>query len=139
MLGEYEGRLRLILKDFPLAGHSLARPAHQAARCAGVQGQYWAYHDRLFREQPRFARAALVEYAADLGLDATRFARCLDRGEQAEAVEADVREGRALGVSGTPTFFIRATSADGAEPVRVVGASPVETFRAAIADALRRR
>src|SRR2546425_4662921 len=40
----------------PLAIHDRARPAHEAARCAGAEGRYWAYHDRLFEEQPRFER-----------------------------------------------------------------------------------
>ena len=33
--------------------HSLAQPAHEAARCAGAVGKYWPYHDRLFERQPR--------------------------------------------------------------------------------------
>jgi protein-disulfide isomerase len=135
---EYEGKVRLVVKDFPLAIHDLARPAHVAARCAGAQGRYWEYHDRLFEEQPRFQREALVRYAGDLALDDARFVRCLDDGAQAAAVDADVKEARALGVSGTPTFLVRSTSGSGQAQL-LVGAHPVETFREAIADALRER
>lgn len=131
ILKEYEGRVRFVFKDLPLAIHPLARPAHEAARCAGAQGRYWAYHDRLFEEQPRFEREHLLRYAADLGIDGERFGRCLDGRTFAAAVEADVREARALGITGTPTFLINGRT--------LVGAHPPETFRQVIAEALRQR
>jgi protein-disulfide isomerase len=119
----------LIFKDFPLPSHALARPAHEAARCAGSLGKYWPYHDRLFAEQPRFERDDLVAYAVALGLDQDSFKRCLDERRFAEAVEADVSQARALGVSGTPTFIING------QPL--VGAHPIDTFRDAIDRALK--
>src|SRR5439155_411196 len=70
---EYDGRVRLIYKDFPLPSHALAMPAHEAARCAGEQSRYWAYHDVLFERQPRFERDDLVAYAINLNLDRDRF------------------------------------------------------------------
>ena len=84
---EYAGRVRLVVKDLPLARHELARGAHEAARCAGAAGQYWAYHDRLYAAQAAFERAKLIRYAADLGIDTVAFTRCLDRREFARAVE----------------------------------------------------
>lgn len=128
---EYEGRVRLVVKDLPLASHPLARPAAEAARCAGAEGRFWEYHDRLFTEQPRFEREHLVRYATDLGLDAARFARCLDERRHAGAVDADVLQARALGVKATPTFLINGRV--------LVGAHPIEAFREVIAEALRAR
>jgi protein-disulfide isomerase len=129
LLKEYDGRVRLIYRDFPLPAHTLAMPAHEAARCAGEQGRYWAYHDVLFERQPRFEHDDLVAYAINLNLDRERFTRCLDGHTSRAAVEADLAEGRALGVRSTPTFFINGKP--------LVGAQPVETFRAAIDSALR--
>ena len=126
---EYDGRVRLVFKDMPLAFHDLARPAHEAARCAGEAGKFWAYHDRLFEEQPAFERADLVRYAAELGLDRAAFVRCLDERRFAAAVEADLSQARALGISGTPTFLINGRP--------LVGAHPIETFRTAIDEALK--
>jgi protein-disulfide isomerase len=126
---EYDGRVRLVYKDFPLPSHSLAMPAHEAARCAGEQGRYWAYHDVLFERQPRFERDDLVDYAVNLNLDRERFERCLDARRFREAVEADFAEGRDLGVRSTPTFLINGKP--------IVGAQPIDRFRAAIDDALR--
>ncbi|HAM59292.1 MAG TPA: hypothetical protein DCQ64_29345 [Candidatus Rokubacteria bacterium] len=119
-----------MFKDRPLDGHALARPAHEAARCAGATGLYWAYHDRLFAEQPGFERARLVRYAADLGLDRAEFTRCLDERRHAAAVEADLAQARALGVTSTPTFLINGRA--------VVGAISVDDFRWLIDEALGR-
>jgi protein-disulfide isomerase len=123
--------VRLVFKDFPLASHDLARPAHEAARCAGAAGQYWPYHERLFAAQPRFQRAQLVAYAVELGIDRARFERCLDDRLFAAAIDDDIAQGRALGVSSTPTFLINGRP--------LVGAHPVENFRAVIDDALKAR
>jgi predicted DsbA family dithiol-disulfide isomerase len=73
----------------------------------------------------------LIRFAEELGLDGGRFARCLDERRYADAVEADVDQARALGVTGTPTFLINGRT--------LVGAHPVETFREIIAEALGRR
>ena len=129
MLKEYDGRVRLVFKDFPLPSHDLARPAHEAARCAGALGKYWPYHDRLFANQPHFEHDDLVRYAVDLGLPRAEFVKCLDEHHFAAAVGEDVSQARAIGVRSTPTFLINNRP--------LVGAHPVENFRSAIDEALR--
>lgn len=131
MLKEFPGKVRLVFKDFPLASHERARPAAEAARCAGALGKFWPYHDRLFTNQPRFARDELVQYAIEVGLERAPFTRCLDERRFSAAVDADAAEGRAAGVRGTPTFFINGE--------KLVGAHPVENFRSVINDALKAR
>ena len=128
MLKEYDGRVRLVFKDFPLPSHDLAMVAHEAARCAGAQQHYWPYHDRLFKEQPRFQRDELIAYAVDLGLDRARFTSCLDSHAEEPVVRASLAEGRALGVKSTPTFMVNGKP--------LIGAQPVEAFRDAINEAL---
>lgn len=123
--------MRLVFKDRPLASHALARPAHEAARCAGARGKYWEYHDVLFEEQPAFERANLLLYAADVGLDRAEFARCLDERRYAPQVDADVRQAIALGINATPTLLVNGRM--------IVGAPSVEEFRSLIEEALRAR
>jgi len=65
----------------------------------------------------------------ELGLDLGTFSRCLERGEQAARVQEDVSQARRLGIRGTPAFLINGH--------RLIGAHPLETFRAVIRDALR--
>lgn len=131
MLKEYGGRVRLIFKDLPLASHDRARPAHEAARCAGALGRYWAYHDKLFANQPSFERADLLRYAGEVGLPGDKFTVCLDERRFAAAVEADVEQARAIGVRGTPTFVVNGRV--------VAGALPVEDFRTLIDEALKEK
>jgi len=123
--------VRLVFKDMPLASHELARPAHEAARCAAQAGKFWPYHDRLFQEQPAFEREDLLRYAVDLGMERDAFTKCLDERRFAAAVEADVAQAKALGITGTPTFLINGR--------QLVGAHPIETFRSVIDEALKPR
>lgn len=127
-MAEFPGQVRLVFKDFPLDFHERARPAARAARCAGEAGRYWEYHDLLFAGQPELGRDSMLAYAERVGLGREAFAACLDSGKFQAEVEKDVGEGRALGVTGTPTFFINGQ--------RLVGAHPVETFREAVREAL---
>lgn len=129
MLAEFPDQVRLVYKDFPLDFHAGAEPAAMAARCAGERGRYWEYHDLLFVAQPAFTRADLITYAVRLGLPQEAFAACLDSARYRDAVRTDLQEGRAAGVSGTPTFFINRR--------RLVGSAPLQTFREAVQGALR--
>lgn len=119
------GRVRYTFKDYPLTDiHPQAPKAHEAARCAGEQGGYWAMHDRLFAAQPEWAGrsdhvAIFKRYAAELELGAGAFDACLDSGRWAGAVNADLSEGAGLGVRGTPTFFINGYPLVGAQPYEI--------------------
>ena len=110
--------------------HRQARQAAEAARCAGAQGHYWPYHDRLFAEQPRFSDERLLAYAAELRLDREAFARCVGERRFGRAVDDDLMQARALGIGSTPTFLINGRV--------LVGAHPPETFRSVIDEALQR-
>ena len=128
MLQEFKGKVRLVHKDFPLPSHAGALPAAEAARCAGAQGFFWEYHDLLYLSVPDFSRDDLISYAGRLNLDRNAFTTCIDAGRFRKQVEADVAEGRAIGVRGTPTFVVNGTP--------LVGAQPIETFREAVREAL---
>jgi protein-disulfide isomerase len=128
VMADFPGLVRLVYKDFPLDFHRGARPAALGARCAAAAGAFWPYHDLLFLGQPAFAREDLVGYARRLRLDEPAFAACLDGARFQDALETDMREARALGVTGTPTFFVNGR--------RLVGAHPIEAFRELVQDAL---
>ena len=102
----YDGRVNWIFKHFPLSIHPNAMLAHQAALAAAEQGKFWAMHDALFADQRNVKRDALRAAAERLGLDLPRFTADLDSPRMKARVETERREGTALGVTGTPTFFI---------------------------------
>jgi protein-disulfide isomerase len=127
----YGDRLRIVWKDFPLTQiHPQAFKAGEAAHCAGEQGRYWEYHDRLFANQQALGPDDLKRYAAELGLDAARFHQCLDSSKYGERVRAGVALGTRLGVNSTPTVYINGRM--------VAGAQPYETFAAIIDEELSR-
>jgi len=133
-------RLTYIFLSFPLeALHPSAVAASQAAECAAEQGRFWEMHSILFSSQSSFGGPALRQYAEDLNLDMSRFDSCLRRDETAGRVARDIAEGRRVGVTGTPTFFIgRPTAGNRARILRRIrGAAPFETFAHALTELLR--
>lgn len=102
---EYGDKVALVFKDFPLPMHHSAEKAAEAARCAGEQGKFWEYHDVLFYSK-LLDVDALKEHARVLKLDGDKFDDCLDSGREAAAVKQDLEEGKSLGLTGTPSFFV---------------------------------
>jgi protein-disulfide isomerase len=105
MKKEYGDKLAIVFKDFPLPMHHTSQKAAEAARCAGEQGKFWEYHDVLFYSK-QLDVDALKEHARVLKLDGDRFDTCLDNGTEAAAVKKDLEEGKNLGLTGTPSFFV---------------------------------
>jgi protein-disulfide isomerase len=101
---EFGDKLAIAFKDFPLPMHPFAEKAAEAARCAGVQGKFWEFHDKLFIDK-KFEPADLKQQASSLQLNTVQFDACLDSGSEAAAVQRDAGEGKRLGLTGTPSFF----------------------------------
>jgi protein-disulfide isomerase len=117
MLSDYAGRIRFAFKEFPLASiHPYAELAAEAALAANAQGKFWPYHDALYANQSAIQRSDLDDYASMVGLDQKKFDAALDDGTFKAAVAADVAQGTALGVAGTPTFFVNGIAVVGAVP-----------------------
>jgi protein-disulfide isomerase len=119
------GKVNLVYKHSAFLGQESIWAA-QAAECAADQGKFWEYHDLLFNKQNgenvgTFTKENLIKYAQELKLDATKFDPCLNNDETLARVQADTLEGRNVGVSGTPTFFINGKP--------LVGAQPIEAFQ----------
>jgi protein-disulfide isomerase len=114
LLNRFGGDVRLVYRNFPLGTHEHAHLAAQAALAAASQGRFWEYHDVLFAHSDALDRASLGAYAEELGLDMDVFRRALDGHAYAEQVETDRRQALALGVHGTPTFFVNGTLVTGA-------------------------
>ena len=101
------GRLMFAFRHFPLREvHPDAQRAAEAAEAATAQGAFWEMHDRLYESRGLLARDHVIGYAAELGLDAERFAAELDSSVHAPRVQRDLDSGIASGVTGTPGFFV---------------------------------
>jgi protein-disulfide isomerase len=120
LMAAYPGKIRFVYRDFPLTGlHANASPAALAADCAGEQGKYWPFHDKLFTGGLSLGASTYLKYATDLGLDTTSFKNCIDTGKYQAAVEANYSFAYNLGVQSTPTFFINGLAIVGAQPYSV--------------------
>jgi protein-disulfide isomerase len=117
------GKVKLVFRDFPIKEiHPDATAAAMAAQCAADQGKYWEYHDRIFREQDkgtddvvRFKAADLKKWGAAIRLDAAAFNACVDSARYQDEVAKDYADGIAVGIQGTPTFFINGRFVGGAQ------------------------
>jgi protein-disulfide isomerase len=116
VLDEYKGKVRLVFRQYPLPFHAQAAKASEAALCAGDQGKYWEMHEKLFANQQALAVDQLKQHAKGLGLDGSKFDKCLDSGEKTKIVDASKKAGDEAGVNGTPAFFINGRPLGGAVP-----------------------
>ena len=125
------GVLRIEWRDFPYLGKE-SELAAVAGRAAAAQGRFWQFHDLVYAHEHRvnhgdLSAAHLREYAAAAGLDLARYDADVKANRGADKVQADLSEGVALGITGTPAFLING------QPV--LGAQPTATFVAMIQQA----
>jgi protein-disulfide isomerase len=113
----YPGKIRLAWKNFPLSFHKNAKPASEAALAASEQGKFWEMYDILFKNRSALGAADLEKYAKEIGLDMTKFKAAMDSHKHAARIEADIKQGTELGVSGTPGTFINGQMVSGAVPL----------------------
>lgn len=127
----YGDKVRFVFRDFPLSFHPNAHKAAEAGHCADEQGKFWALHDKMFENQRALGEESLKGYARDVGLDGDRFDNCLDTGKMAEKVIENMQAGEAVGVRGTPAFFVNGRM--------LAGALPFEEFQKVIDKELAKR
>ena len=128
------GKVKFVFVNFPLPMHPNAVPAAELAMCAARQGKFWPMHDILFRRQQQWAGLAepgtvFLSYGDSIRADREALTACVRDGEMRSVVRADAEGGVRSGARSTPTFYI--------EGGLVVGAQPVETFRAVLDSVIR--
>ena len=112
----YGDKVRVVFRDFPLSFHQNAKKAAEAGHCADDQGKFWEMHDKMFANQRALDVESLKSYAKEIGLDEAAFNACLDGGEKAALVQANIDAAMELGVRGTPAFFVNGRMVAGALP-----------------------
>ncbi|HSK78504.1 MAG TPA: thioredoxin domain-containing protein [Thermoanaerobaculia bacterium] len=128
---KYGDKVRIVFRQYPLPMHAEAQKAAEASLCANDQGKFWQLHDAMFANQGALKVDQLKAKAAELGLNAEAFNSCLDSSKYAAQVAADMKEGSAAGVSGTPAMFVNGRF--------INGAVPFEDVASVIDDELRRK
>jgi protein-disulfide isomerase len=87
--------------------HPHALLAAKAAMAAHAQGQFWAYHDKLFANQNSLDAPQLLRYARELKLDMPRFQRDLHRNAVGQIIQRDLEfAAKRMKLPGAPFVFI---------------------------------
>lgn len=107
------GKVLFAFRHFPLESiHPFAFRAAEVATCAGQQGKFWQIHDALFGGHVKLDEAVIDQRAQAVDLNRATLSSCLNSDTEA-AIRADLVNGRAAGVVGTPTFLIGRVQSDG--------------------------
>ena len=136
------GKLRYISRDFPLDSlHPLAQSAAFASRCAADQGKFWEMRHAILANNAQLAPASFDTFAKDLKLNVAAFTACQATAPTAfkADLQKDMADATSVGVSGTPTFIIGRTAAEGLDGVRIVGSQPYAQFDAKLKELLAGR
>lgn len=115
LLKNYDGKIRLVYRDYPFQT-SGSLVAALAGQCMHDQGKFWEFHDLTFQNQQALTREQFITYAQQLEIDVTTFTTCLDTQKYMDKVSKDVADAQALGVNGTPAFFVNGRFISGAQP-----------------------
>lgn len=110
-------RVQLYFKNYPLdqsCNAAVSRTVHPGACalalgaiCAQDQGKFWPYHDRVFAGPPNNPGVSdVATLAAGAGLDATALTACMNGTAARERLAAEINEGKAAKVDGTPSLYI---------------------------------
>ncbi len=133
-----KGKVKWITYNFPLRFHQFAFPAARGFVCAGELGgndAYWKYYLKIF-SVPALNPATPIEIASEIGLDRTKFGKCIESEAVKDKIADSLRYGASLGIRGTPTFIVGRDNGDGTMTGEmIVGAQPYEIFKSKI-DAL---
>ncbi len=133
------GKVRLAFRQFPMPRHPVAVPAAVIAKCAGMRGMFWQVHDRFFALKNAKDPADFEAAALAAGVDDGTLNACEAQGRARRLVEADIAEGRRLGVVATPSFLFGRSNPDGSiTGVRwVVGSVPARVVEDLVESLLR--
>jgi protein-disulfide isomerase len=123
-----DGKVRLVLKDWPILG-DVSKVAARMALAAKYQGKFLAAHEAMIGVSSRLTEPRIRELLAGAGVDMNRLNR--DLATNAKAIAAILArnndQAEAFGFRGTPSFIVG--------KFRVPGILTMAEFEMVIADA----
>lgn len=109
---EFKGEVTFAFRYFPLPGHSNSINAALAVEAAAQQGKLNEMFSLVFETQSLWGEsseskaATFRSYAEKIGLDLNLYDSSIANPETLRRITDDYNDGVALGISGTPTFFL---------------------------------
>ena len=115
---QYDGRVTFVVKYFPNPGHFNAERAARAVESAAQQGQFEPMFQKMFATQLEWGEKQVPAddtfrgFAVDLKLDMAKYDKAYDAAGTLKRIRQDLDDGKAFGVTGTPTFFLNGKKFD---------------------------
>lgn len=106
MLEKYPKDVKVVFKHFPLSSHKFAMKAGVAALAAEKQGEFWDFHDLLYKNYNRLNDKKIRQIAREVGLNMPAFEESMKDPKIRARVSRDKSEGVRGGVRSTPTVFV---------------------------------
>ena len=124
------GKVKMIFKDYNIIGPDSINASH-GAHCANEQGLFWEYHDILYTnwtgENNGWASGTnLANFAQEINLNMNKWTECMMEQKHSQTILNSNDDAKALGLTGTPAFFIINSNGD---VTKLVGAQPFEVFK----------
>ncbi|MBS3095614.1 thioredoxin domain-containing protein [Candidatus Woesearchaeota archaeon] len=120
LLKEFAGDVNLVYYNVPLSIHKYSIEASKAASCAREHNKYWEYHDILLENQDELSDGSFARFAQEIGLDEKEFSECFNSSKYDNYINESYNGALAVGIYGTPTFFINNVSLVGPQDYRTL-------------------
>ncbi|MGL4542136.1 MAG: DsbA family protein [Polymorphobacter sp.] len=118
--------LRVVFRDFPVLGPN-SEEAALASLAAAQQNRYMIFNDKMFDQPGKLSRERIIATVRTSGLNEVVAAKAMQSAMLKAEVDRNLEFGRALGLTGTPSYVIGDQILSGA-----VG---FDALQAAVADA----
>jgi protein-disulfide isomerase/uncharacterized membrane protein len=115
-LQEFKDDVRYYYVNYPLDNacnpymtrpmHPLACFAGKAGICAEKRGDFWSFHDDMFRNQRKLSRNLILSLASKRGWDRDEFLACVDSPETDAQIRKEIEVAKRIYVRGTPSLFL---------------------------------
>jgi protein-disulfide isomerase len=126
-LGELKNELgdkvRWIFRHFPVASNPFGEDASLVALCAQEQDKFWPVHDRLFDNQATLSKENVIKIAVAAGVDEGKLKSCLESGQARAALDKELKDAKALGLTQTPAYFVNGTKINSIDQLKVFATS----------------
>ena len=119
-----DGKVRFVLKEFPVLGEGSMQAA-QVAVAVRMQDKtggkkYLEFHQKLLASRGSIDKARAVAAAKEVGLDVARIEKDLASDEVKATLEESYKIAEALGLNGTPSYVVGSDVVIGAVGLKVL-------------------
>jgi protein-disulfide isomerase len=98
--------VKICFKHYPLPSHTNSRLAAEGAVAAQKQGKFWPYNEKIWENSDFLTPALLERIAKEVGLDVAKWRADKEADELKTRVSQDKSDGKALGITSTPTIYV---------------------------------